>query len=127
MLLNDKRKKYLKKKLRTKQSLGTLGKYPRLVVFKSNRHIYGQLLDDNKNITIFSSSSMDNNLRKKLKSKSKVDKSIEVGYDLAEKIKSDKIKITKLAQGLPVGGEIEQLDDGTLFSAFKNRVPVTSD
>ena len=36
-----------------------------------------------------------------------------------------KIKITKLAQGLPVGGEIEQLDDGTLFSAFKNRVPVT--
>ena len=40
-------------------------------------------------------------------------------------IKNDKIKITKLAQGLPVGGEIEQLDDGTLFSAFKNRVPVT--
>ena len=37
----------------------------------------------------------------------------------------DTIKITKLAQGLPVGGEIEQLDDGTLFSAFKNRVPVT--
>ena len=40
-------------------------------------------------------------------------------------LKSDKLKITKLAQGLPVGGEIEQLDDGTLFSAFKNRVPVT--
>ena len=40
-------------------------------------------------------------------------------------IKDDKLKITKLAQGLPVGGEIEQLDDGTLFSAFKNRVPVT--
>ena len=40
-------------------------------------------------------------------------------------IKNDRIKITKLAQGLPVGGEIEQLDDGTLFSAFKNRVPVT--
>ena len=37
----------------------------------------------------------------------------------------EKIKITKLAQGLPVGGEIEQLDDGTLLSAFKNRVPVT--
>ena len=41
--------------------------------------------------------------------------------------KNGKIKITKLAQGLPVGGEIEQLDDGTLFSAFKNRVPVTGD
>ncbi len=44
---------------------------------------------------------------------------------LEDLIKSEKIKITKLAQGLPVGGEIEQLDDGTLFSAFKNRVPVT--
>ena len=44
---------------------------------------------------------------------------------IEDTIKSDKIKITKLAQGLPVGGEIEQLDDGTLFSAFKNRVPVT--
>ena len=40
-------------------------------------------------------------------------------------LENDKIKITKLAQGLPVGGEIEQLDDGTLLSAFKNRVPVT--
>ena len=32
------------------------------------------------------------------------------------------VKITKLAQGLPVGGEIESLDDGTLISAFKNRL-----
>ena len=36
-------------------------------------------------------------------------------------LKNTKAKITKLAQGLPVGGEIESLDDGTLFSAFKNR------
>ena len=46
---------------------------------------------------------------------------------IEDSIKNDKITITKLAQGLPVGGEIEQLDDGTLFSAFKNRVPVTSE
>ena len=46
---------------------------------------------------------------------------------IEDSIKNDKLKITKLAQGLPVGGEIEQLDDGTLFSAFKNRVPVTND
>ena len=36
------------------------------------------------------------------------------------------VKITKLAQGLPVGGEIESLDDGTLFSAFKNRSKLNS-
>jgi len=37
------------------------------------------------------------------------------------------VKISKLAQGLPVGGEIEFLDDGTLFSAFKNRNTLVSD
>ena len=36
-------------------------------------------------------------------------------------LKETKTKVSKLAQGLPVGGEIESLDDGTLFSAFKNR------
>jgi len=46
---------------------------------------------------------------------------------IEDAIKNSKIKITKLAQGLPVGGEIEQLDDGTLYSAFENRVPVTND
>ena len=42
-------------------------------------------------------------------------------YYIQESLKNSKVKITKLAQGLPVGGEIENLDDGTLISAFKNR------
>ena len=46
-------------------------------------------------------------------------------YYVQDSLKNLDVKITKLAQGLPVGGEIESLDDGTLFSAFKNRVPVT--
>ena len=42
-------------------------------------------------------------------------------YYVQDSLKGIEVKITKLAQGLPVGGEIESLDDGTLFSAFKNR------
>ena len=42
-------------------------------------------------------------------------------YYIEDILKNSKVKISKLAQGLPVGGEIENLDDGTLFSAFKNR------
>ena len=38
-----------------------------------------------------------------------------------DSLKNSNVKVTKLAQGLPIGGEIESLDDGTLFSAFKNR------
>ena len=47
-------------------------------------------------------------------------------YYIKDSLKNSKVKITKLAQGLPVGGEIESLDDGTLFSAFKNRSKLNS-
>ena len=40
---------------------------------------------------------------------------------IKDSLKKTEVKVSKLAQGLPVGGEIENLDDGTLFSAFKNR------
>ena len=42
-------------------------------------------------------------------------------YYIQDSLKNLKVKITKLAQGLPVGGEIENLDDGTLHSAFRFR------
>ena len=44
-----------------------------------------------------------------------------------DSIKDLAVKVTKLAHGLPVGGEIEYLDDGTLFSAFKFRSSLVSD
>ncbi len=47
-------------------------------------------------------------------------------YYIQDSLKDTDVKITKLAQGLPVGGEIESLDDGTLFSAFKNRSKINS-
>ena len=42
-------------------------------------------------------------------------------YYIQDSLKNLKVKISKLAQGLPVGGEIDSLDDGTLYSAFKFR------
>jgi len=47
-------------------------------------------------------------------------------YYIQDSLKNTKAKVTKLAQGLPVGGEIENLDDGTLYSAFKNREKLNS-
>ena len=46
---------------------------------------------------------------------------------ISDSLKNTKVKITRLAKGVPVGGEIEFLDDGTLFSAFKNRNPITNE
>ena len=47
-------------------------------------------------------------------------------FYIQDSLKDTNVKITKLAQGLPVGGEIENLDDGTLLSAFKNRSKLDS-
>ena len=45
-------------------------------------------------------------------------------YYIKDSLKNSKVKISKLGQGLPVGGEIENLDDGTLHLAFKNRTDI---
>jgi len=45
-------------------------------------------------------------------------------YYIQNSLKETNVTVSKLAQGLPVGGEIENLDDGTLFSAFKNRTGI---
>jgi len=46
---------------------------------------------------------------------------------IQDSLKDCKVKITKLAQGISVGMEIEFADDGSLFSAFKNRAPIIDD
>ena len=46
---------------------------------------------------------------------------------ISDSLKDTKVKITRLARGVPVGGEIEFLDDGTLYSAFKNRSSIAND
>ncbi len=48
-------------------------------------------------------------------------------FYIQDSLKDTKVKISKLAQGLPVGGEIESLDDGTLIYAFKNRNSFSKD
>ena len=70
-----------------------IGNYPRLVVYRSNANIYAQLVDDEKNITVLSASSIDNNLKKSIdKANNKIEKSKIVGESLAEKIKNAKIE-----------------------------------
>ncbi len=48
-------------------------------------------------------------------------------FYIQDSFKGVEVKISKLAQGLPVGGEIESLDDGTLIYAFKNRNSFSKD
>ena len=103
-------------------------------IFKGYYHILGGTLNSNDNfdqrnllIDSLINRIKQNSLKEVIIATSATIEGQTTAHYIEDSIKNDKIKITKLAQGLPVGGEIEQLDDGTLFSAFKNRVPVTGD
>ena len=43
---------------------------------------------------------------------------------LADKLAGTKAEVTELAHGVPIGGELDYLDDGTLSAALKDRRPV---
>ncbi|MDT9597749.1 recombination mediator RecR [Sphingosinicella rhizophila] len=44
---------------------------------------------------------------------------------LAERLETFPVRITQLAHGLPVGGELDYLDEGTLAQALRARRPVS--
>ena len=44
---------------------------------------------------------------------------------LAERLEGFPVRLTQLAHGLPVGGELDYLDEGTLAQALRARRPVT--
>ena len=80
------RKKSIKNKL-------TIGKYPRLVVYRSNVHLYAQLIDDNDNKTILSISTNDKGLKKEIeKLSTKIEKSSFIGDKIGQEIKKKKIE-----------------------------------
>ena len=43
---------------------------------------------------------------------------------IAERLESYPVRLTQLAHGLPVGGELDYLDEGTLAQALRARRPV---
>jgi recombination protein RecR len=43
---------------------------------------------------------------------------------LVDQLQGKGVKITRLAQGVPIGGELDYLDEGTLAAAIKSRRPL---
>lgn len=87
---------------------------PRLSVFKSNRYISAQIIDDQKNITLASAHSKD------AKGKSMSEKSEAVGVMLAEKAKAKKIeKVVFDRGGFIYTGNVKALAEGARKGGLK--------
>ena len=84
----ESKKKRLKYHLKQKN----INNVPRLIVFRSNKNIFTQLVDDENSNTILSVSSIDMKLKGAIeKAKSKIEKSKIVGNTIAEKMKKANI------------------------------------
>ena len=103
-------------------------------IFKGHYHILGGTLptiESKKNDGLLLTSLIErvkkNSVKEVILATSATVEGQTTAHYIQDSLKKTKVKISKLAQGLPVGGEIEFLDDGTLFSAFKNRAPIIND
>jgi large subunit ribosomal protein L18 len=84
---------YQRRAMRNRSRLVRRGKgRPRLSVFRSNSHIYAQIIDDLKGVTLAAASSVDKDLRGKLKSGRDVDAASEVGKLIAERAQAAGVK-----------------------------------
>lgn len=111
---NEKRKR-LHRKIRSKIS-GTQ-ELPRLAVFKSNRFIYAQLINDDTNKVLFSASDIKTYLNSKI---NKVDSAKEIGKELAEKGKKGGItKVVFDRGGFPYKGRVKALAEGARESGLE--------
>lgn len=80
---------------------------PRLSVFKSNKYIYAQIIDDNKKQTLVSASSS------KMEANGLVEKAKKVGAELAKAAQKKKIKQVVFDRGGYIFiGKIKALADG---------------
>lgn len=91
---------------------------PRLSVFRSNKEIYVQLIDDSNGSTIAASSSSDKNFAKSKANKTEI--ASLVGKDIAEKaIKKGIKKVCFDRSGYLYHGRVKSLADGAREGGLK--------
>ena len=78
--------------IRVRKNVFGTAERPRLNVFRSLDEIYVQVIDDNKGHTLVSASTLDNELKKKLKGKTKKEQAKLVGQAVADRAKKKGIK-----------------------------------
>ena len=82
-LLFDRRKRRVRGSI-TKHASGR----PRLSVHRSGRHIYAQVIDDTQGATLASASSLEKDLRSKLKTGADKDAAVQIGTLVAERARA---------------------------------------
>ena len=119
--MNTKKALFDKRKLRNRLSIKkNIGIKLRLSVFRSNKHIYCQIIDDIKQVTLCSSSTLDPEVKKQLKSSSTIDAAEKVGKNIALKAKENGLQTVVFDRGgYLYHGRVKSLAEGARSNGLK--------
>ena len=112
-ILNNNFRRKSRRRNRSKSSSMFHKKYPRLVVYRSNRHFEGQIINDFDSRTLISASSKDSSLRNTIApSSSKTEVSVIIGKAIGKKAIDNKIKkVVFDRNGYPFHGRVKAFAD----------------
>lgn len=115
----DKNKQRLKKHLRVRRKISGTAEMPRLNVFRSNKNMYAQIIDDVKGVTLVSASTLDEDL-KELAYGGNKDAAKAVGMSVAKKALAAGIEAVVFDRGGYVyTGRVKMLADGAREAGLK--------
>ena len=110
---NPKEAKRVKRKVGVRKDVEGDATRPRLTVFRSARHMYAQVIDDQTGKTLVASSTVEKTVRDGVKGKKKSDAAKDVGKSLAERAKTKGItKVVFDRNGYRYHGRIAAVADG---------------
>src|SRR3989442_10934969 len=93
---------------------------PRLAVFRSNKHIYAQIIDDSKGATLLAVSSLDTDAKKDVKHGGNVAAAKAVGKLVAERAKAKGIEVVLFDRGgYLYHGRVKALADAAREAGLK--------
>lgn len=78
--------------VRIRREMGGLPERPRLSVFRSLKHIYAQIVDDSKGVTLAAASTLDPEIRGAMKDKKKAEAGMLVGELIAKRAQAKGVK-----------------------------------
>lgn len=95
----DKNQLRKKRHLRIRNKVSGTTARPRLCVFRSAKHVYAQIIDDNKGITLVSASTLDKELKETLAYTGNKDAAKAVGTLIAKRAVEAGIKVVVFDRG----------------------------
>ncbi len=109
----DKNKERQRRHLRVRKKVSGTAATPRLCIYRSLNHVYAQVIDDVKGVTLCSASTLEKDVKAAIKDMNKTDASKVVGKKVAEKAIAKGVKEVVFDRGgYLYTGRVQAVADG---------------